>query len=261
MNSFSSLCVVCNFVFSSTQSVTYLSKTHTMPRRFKNKVPVPAVAKVRVEAAAESGSEYSSEHEVDSEGNSVNEYVLDQEELDEEYLDAEQYSDGEQGAVDAKYLNEEEDVSDDEIVENNENLDDDDSTDWIFDRIASIKDSEVGQFVENNKALFFIHDEVQKIRHLIKRTESDETSSFATISEQMSELSLQDKFSGSLKELSKVTEFIFEMHHKYSVKLTAKGTDANEFALVDFVRSAVRKYTKVLLSCVNVFLLCWYSLF
>ena len=29
-----------------------------MPRRFKNKVPVRAVAKVRVEAAAESGSEY-----------------------------------------------------------------------------------------------------------------------------------------------------------------------------------------------------------
>ena len=223
-----------------------------MPCRFKNKVPVRAVAKVRVEAAAESGSEYSSEHEVDAEGNSGDEYVFDQEELDEEYLDAEQYSDGEQGAVDAEDLNDEEDVSDDEIVENNESLDDDDSTDWIFDRIASIKDSEVGQFDESNKALLFFHDEVKKIRHLIKRTESDKTSSFAIISQQMSELSLQDEFSEALKELSKVTEFIFEMHHKYSVKLNSKGTESNEFALVDFVRSAVRKYSKVLLSRLNV---------
>ena len=200
---------------------------------------------VVVDSVAHSRKEDSSD-EADTEGKSGDESIVQREYSDEEDCDEEEVFDEDS--------NDEEERPDDESVEDDESSDDDDSTDWIFARIASLHDFEVGQFVENTDALFSIHEEVNKIRHLTKPNVNDVTSSSAIISEQMSDLSLKEGFCASLKELSKVTEFIFEMHYKYSVNFNSNCSDSNDSVLVDIVRSVVRKFMIVLLNCLNVFL-------
>jgi hypothetical protein len=110
----------------------------------------------------------------------------------------------------------------------------------IFNRIAGLDNSMFGNLRLNNHALVVtITNSVIEIRNKVRGKNNRE------IAGAMSALSRKEVFVDALSELSKVTEFVLQVHKVYSsMKLNPHGSDKDESLLVETITSALHKFTR-----------------
>jgi hypothetical protein len=110
--------------------------------------------------------------------------------------------------------------------------------DSIFNRIAGLGDSLVGNLRLNNHALFTVSNSVMEICKEVSGKNNRE------IADAVLSLSRKNDFVDALSELSNVTEFVFHVHKVYPVKVNPNGSDKDESLLVKTIRSALRKFMR-----------------
>jgi hypothetical protein len=108
----------------------------------------------------------------------------------------------------------------------------------IFNRIAGLDDSVVGNLRFNNHAQREIIHSVKRIRQEVSGK------NYREIAAAMSALVKKNVFMDALSELSKITEFVFNIHKVYSVKLNPNGSYKDKSLLVEMIRSALRKFMR-----------------
>jgi hypothetical protein len=108
----------------------------------------------------------------------------------------------------------------------------------IFNRIAGLDDLVVGNLRFNNHAQREIIHSVKRIRQKVSGK------NYREIAAAMSALVKKNVFMDALSELSKITEFVFNIHKVYSVKLNPNGSYKDKSLLVEMIRSALRKFMR-----------------
>jgi hypothetical protein len=125
-----------------------------------------------------------------------------------------------------------------EGIEEEDNIEEVEEPESIFNRIAGLDDSMVGNLRFNNQALLEI---INSMKNNPKKVRGK---NYREIAAAMSALSRNNVFLDALSELSNVTEFVFCVHKVYCVKLNPNGSDKDESLLVEMIRSALRNFMR-----------------
>jgi hypothetical protein len=203
--------------------------------------------------ASKSDSKYGEEEEIEEQrgqdleegsglGVSEEEEEFDDEDEDEEEeekeKETEEEEDEEEGGEEEEDLEDEEgeDEEEEEVVvqmpANAKAFD----FDTILKAIAKIDELAVESSFYDTSILWTIIDKMSEIR---KTCNPD---IYQDIAEAITDLTTDYTFLTALRELSRVSEFIFFIHHSYAVKLNPDSSDEKDLLLLDTIRTAFRKF-------------------